>query len=204
MQHAFEPNLFAYLLRDGGYATSANYGQKLVNVMKANDLYKYNVPPSSVSLSGIGDIQTELINQAKENLKSPLSSEERLKQLQRDEYDRLVKKAMKDGSPMPKPPAGISLGTVSPDTSSPGKRILNEQNNLSSSAKASVTENTSKYRAADMQKYIKLVTGMMGTNNTKEILSFMEVMVKYLRDIANAPANKRPNMSPTRPVPNVY
>ena len=86
----------------------------------------------------------------------------------------------------------------------PGEAILNEQNNLADSAKSSVTENTSKYQAADMQKYIKLVTGMMGTNNTKEILSFMEVMVKYLRDIANAPANKRPNMSPTRPVPNVY
>lgn len=86
----------------------------------------------------------------------------------------------------------------------PGEAILNEQNNLAESAKSSVTENTSKYQAADMQKYIKLVTGMMGTNNTKEILSFMEVMVKYLRDIANAPANKRPNMSPTRPVPNVY
>jgi hypothetical protein len=86
----------------------------------------------------------------------------------------------------------------------PGEAILNEQNNLAESAKSSVTENTSKYQAADMQKYIKLVTNMMGTNNTKEILSFMEVMVKYLRDIANAPANKRPNMSPTRPVPNVY
>ena len=86
----------------------------------------------------------------------------------------------------------------------PGEAILNEQNNLAESAKSSVTENTSKYQAADMQKYIKLVTGMMGTNNTKEILSFMEVMVKYLRDIANAPANKRPNISPTRPVPNVY
>lgn len=86
----------------------------------------------------------------------------------------------------------------------PGEAILNEQNNLADSAKSSVTENTSKYQAADMQKYIKLVTGMMGTNNTKEILSFMEVMVKYLRDIANAPANKRPNMSPSRPVPNIY
>lgn len=86
----------------------------------------------------------------------------------------------------------------------PGEAILNEQNNLADSAKSSVTENTSKYQAADMQKYIKLVTGMMGTNNTKEILSFMEIMIKYLRDIANAPANKRPNISPTRPVPNVY
>lgn len=202
MQHAFEPNLFAYLLRDGGYATSANYGQKLVNVMKANDLYKYNVPPSSVSLSGIGDIQTELINQAKENLKSPLSSEERLKQLQRDEYDRLVKKAIKDGSPMPKPPAGISLGTVSPDTSSPGSRILNEQKNLSAASTNTLDKYSSTAYGAGLVKYMKERVLSPGSSDTKEIISFMEVMTRYLRDLVTS--NKRPTGVAARPTPTKF
>lgn len=86
----------------------------------------------------------------------------------------------------------------------PGEAILNEQNDLSKSALSSVIANVSKFYNADMQAYAKQTANLASTNNTKEIVSFMEVMVKYLRDIANAPANRRQNVSPSRPVPNVY
>lgn len=110
MQHVFEPNLFAYLIRDGGYATSANYGAKLVSVMKGHNLYQYDLQPGAIHLKNIGSIQSELIRKAVENLKSPESSAKRMEKLRQDEYERLVKKAAAEGKNPPKPPAGLNLG----------------------------------------------------------------------------------------------
>ena len=110
MQHVFEPNLFAYLIRDGGYATSANYGAKLVSVMKGHNLYQYDLQPGAIHLKNIGSIQSELIRKAVENLKSPESSAKRMEKLRQDEYERLVKKAAAEGKNPPKPPSGLNLG----------------------------------------------------------------------------------------------
>lgn len=107
LMHVFEPDLFAYLIRDGGYATSANYGQKLVGTMKSNRLYRFDVPPSLVVLKNVGKIQTDLIAKARENLSRPASSAQRMLQLQKDEYERLVKRAKAENRAIPPVPSAL-------------------------------------------------------------------------------------------------
>jgi len=110
LSHAFEPNLFAYLLREGGYATSAGYGRKLVSIMKSSNLYKWNLPPSEIDLSNVDEAQRKLIEQAKENLKNTDESEKRLQVLFSEEFVREVAAAKKDKKQPPKSKANYTTG----------------------------------------------------------------------------------------------
>ena len=115
LTHIFEPNLFAYLLREGGYATSSGYGGKLVGMMKGYNLYKWDVGPSAVRFEGIGSPQIDLLKQAKENLKNKNQSEARMQKLLIEEDERLRKKAEIEGKEYKGGPRKYSAGAVVDD-----------------------------------------------------------------------------------------
>jgi len=116
------------------------------------------------------------------------------------ELPGLFEQASGDWEPPKNSP--VEFGPTDVDTT--GNNILKEQSDLSKSAIGSVIDKVSKYYNADMQRYAKQTAAVASAGNAKEIISFMEIMVKYLRDIATSPANKKPAISPSRPIPNKY
>ena len=116
------------------------------------------------------------------------------------ELPGLFEQASGDWEPPKNSP--VEFGPTDVDTT--GNNILKEQSDLSKSAICSVIDKVSKFYNADMQKYAKQTAEAANSGNAKEIISFMEIMVKYLRDIATSPANKKPAISPSRPIPNKY
>lgn len=116
------------------------------------------------------------------------------------ELPGLFEQASGDWEPPKNSP--VEFGPTAVDTT--GSNILKEQSDLSKSAIGSVIDKVSKYYNADMQRYAEQTAAAASAGNTKEIISFMEIMVKYLRDIASSPANKKPAISPSRPIPNKY
>lgn len=87
LTHIFEPNLFAFLLKEAGYATSENYGSKLADLMRTHNLYKWDTP--YVNIKNVGQVQKELISQSKYNLENPEKSNQRLAQLMALEEERV-------------------------------------------------------------------------------------------------------------------
>ena len=71
LTHIFEPDIFAHKLKEGGYATSPTYAEKLINLMKGHNLYKWDVPAAQMDLQALGSTQAELINQSKQNAANP-------------------------------------------------------------------------------------------------------------------------------------
>lgn len=87
LTHIFEPDLFAYLLREGGYATSTSYGKKLVGIMKSHNMYKWDT--NNIQLdSTVGSTQRSLIQQSIENKLNTARSAAMLQELLTAEYNR--------------------------------------------------------------------------------------------------------------------
>lgn len=97
LMHIFEPNLFAHKIKEGGYATSPTYADKLISLMQTHNLYGWDVGPNELALTGINPTAMELINQARLNAgasSSVLANQSRLN----DEAVNVIKHYLYDNA----------------------------------------------------------------------------------------------------------
>lgn len=215
LMHAFEPNLFAYLLREGGYATSTAYGKKLVNIMKSHDLYKWDV--SNLSLRNVGSVQSKLLSQAKLNAANQSSSIERMNQLLNEEYQREVERAAIEGRTAPSLPASLATATMTnpaavmtipKEALDSAEATIADLEQLPSNTPLETLRNLSRRAMDSVMKYAsgedfyvtdKIADKASKSSSSREIIMALTEIVRYLRSIAS---NSKQIPAAARPMPN--
>lgn len=185
LAHIFEPNLFAYLLREGGYATSTSYGAKLVGIMKSHNLYKYDLPASALALQGVGAVQQELIGLAKQNALNPQISQERLNMLRDEEFTREVIRAQKEGKPLPRAKGLLDVFGSGPSSDVSSGKKLADTGLLTDAELTSLANEAGSLNKSTMQEYIELAKGIINSSSSRgDILAILLEIAKYLRGMS--------------------
>lgn len=208
LTHIFEPNLFAYLLREGGYATSTSYGAKLVGLMRSNDLYRYDLPIGSLSLQDVGPVQRELISLAESNALNSTASQERLNALREEEYQREVIRAVKENKAPPSRKSFMSVfgSGATPDLASTGAPSVTEVPSvskvglLSTSDIQNIIHEAGIFNASYVAQYAEQANKLLGSTASKEdIMTILYEIARYLKGIYSAPANRQHIVPVARP-----
>lgn len=118
------------------------------------------------------------------------------------EFPGLFEQATGEWKPPKNTPVkfGPDAGLDSNGKKLPGEDILKEQSDLTSSSNSALSKYASTSYGASIIKYI--TDRQMNSGETKEILSFMEIMTRYLRDMATS--NRRPSGIASRPAPTKF
>lgn len=65
-----DSDMFAHKIKEAGYATSPNYAEKLIGLMKQYDLYKYNVSGVKPTVQGVKAVASNIVNNTVNAVKS--------------------------------------------------------------------------------------------------------------------------------------